>query len=1092
MPNIITHKRSSTSGVVPAATGLSQGELAINIADGKLYTKNNNNSIINLGVTSISGTIITPASGYLQTIAFNNTGDPDLSVRQLAWNNSEGTLALALSDTYEMFLGGELHYRVRNNTGSTILAGTAVYATGLTPGGNNRIEVAPKVADGSIREVRFMGLMTEDCNTGVNGFTTHFGYIRHIDTRGDASANGTTNKLWASGEPSWSEGDILYVHPTVAGKLTKIEPKHSISVAIILNRHQNQGKLFVRPNSYGHLNDNHDVSVSGATNGQFLQYNSSTDYWVPSSSGNFTSLSVNGTGVSISGHTHTVSDITNFNSSVSGLLPVGTANYLSKFGTGGSGLGNSLIFDNGTGVGIGTTTPSGALHVAGLLQGNSIGTTGIIVSNSHASQSANGQDHTSLYINPTFLTSSSNLNNTYGLLISPSSSGQYNTTNSYGLYVNASTLVSGTMNNNYSAAFMGGNVGVGTAAPSARLEVAASGTTSLDVAHFSNSNGVEKAKISLSSAGDGTFSIIDASNNTDIFLTSNASTASYINAGNVGIGTASPSYKLDVAGDAEFGSNNWLKLIDTGSNNGRLVFSNVGSIDSATFLFRNNAGSTEHMRITTGGDVGIGTSSPSGKLHVVGTGLFTSIDINNSVITGQGALTVNGGIVTQGSFVRSSIFGIYGDNNTRIYKADGSTLNYSVSSSGYKHSLGYDVTGNHTSWMVVNNTGVGIGTQAPTSKLHVAGDILATGSFIGGSGTALLPSFEFINDPDTGLFSPAANTIALATSGVERLRINNLGNVGIGTTSPSGKLHVVGTEKVFSVFGNDLTYGGQYPTTTLKGYTWFGKSDGSVGISAHHSNMGTFSSAADFYLFEGFNESVTAYTPICLAAGYDAQLFLNTDLNVGIGTATPYSKLQVNGSLSIAADGQDVSGGGEGIIFGTDGSISSNDNGPGPIFSVDLNNGLRTYGNGGAGNAVILSTDRSNLRVGIGTDTPDSTLHVVGDVNIDGNLTFDSFTESVVSNGNSGTSKTLSLTSGTVHTCTLTGNCTFTMPTATAGKSFSMFLNSGSGNYTASFSGVRWADSAIPTATITASKVDIYSFISDGTYWYGSFSQNYG
>jgi hypothetical protein len=66
------------------------------------------------------------------------------------------------------------------------------------------------------------------------------------------------------------------------------------------------------------------------------------------------------------------------------------------------------------------------------------------------------------------------------------------------------------------------------------------------------------------------------------------------------------------------------------------------------------------------------------------------------------------------------------------------------------------------------------------------------------------------------------------------------------------------------------------------------------------------------------------------------------------------------------------------------------------------------------------------------------------------------------------------------------------MPTATAGKSFSLFLNSGSGNYTATFTGVRWADSAIPTATITASKVDIYSFISDGTYWYGSFSQNYG
>ncbi len=109
-----------------------------------------------------------------------------------------------------------------------------------------------------------------------------------------------------------------------------------------------------------------------------------------------------------------------------------------------------------------------------------------------------------------------------------------------------------------------------------------------------------------------------------------------------------------------------------------------------------------------------------------------------------------------------------------------------------------------------------------------------------------------------------------------------------------------------------------------------------------------------------------------------------------------------------------------------------------------------------------------------------------------GNLTFDSFTESIVANGNSGTTKTLSLDSGTVHTCTLTGNCTFTMPTAVAGKSFTLFLNSGAGNFTAAFTGVRWADSAAPTVTITASKVDLFSFVSDGTYWYGSFSQNYG
>ena len=107
-------------------------------------------------------------------------------------------------------------------------------------------------------------------------------------------------------------------------------------------------------------------------------------------------------------------------------------------------------------------------------------------------------------------------------------------------------------------------------------------------------------------------------------------------------------------------------------------------------------------------------------------------------------------------------------------------------------------------------------------------------------------------------------------------------------------------------------------------------------------------------------------------------------------------------------------------------------------------------------------------------------------------LIFNTFTENIISNGNTGTSMTLSLASGTVHTAILTGNCTFTMPTATAGKSFTLFLNTGTGGYTASFTSVRWSDNTAPTITTTASKIDLLSFISDGTYWYGSFSQNYG
>jgi len=73
MPNTIKHKRSTTAGLVPGTGSIDQAELAINIADGKLYTKNSGNTIINLGVTSISGTYITPNSGnFASSLTVNN------------------------------------------------------------------------------------------------------------------------------------------------------------------------------------------------------------------------------------------------------------------------------------------------------------------------------------------------------------------------------------------------------------------------------------------------------------------------------------------------------------------------------------------------------------------------------------------------------------------------------------------------------------------------------------------------------------------------------------------------------------------------------------------------------------------------------------------------------------------------------------------------------------------------------------------------------------------------------------------------------------------------------------------------------------
>jgi len=99
------------------------------------------------------------------------------------------------------------------------------------------------------------------------------------------------------------------------------------------------------------------------------------------------------------------------------------------------------------------------------------------------------------------------------------------------------------------------------------------------------------------------------------------------------------------------------------------------------------------------------------------------------------------------------------------------------------------------------------------------------------------------------------------------------------------------------------------------------------------------------------------------------------------------------------------------------------------------------------------------------------------------------YTEGVVAIGNSGTAQTISLTNGTLQTCTLTGNCTFTMPTVSAGKSFTLILSTGAGSFTGTFTGVKYAGGTAPTITTTASRWDILTFVSDGTYWYGSIAQ---
>lgn len=192
---------------------------------------------------TVQTTAFTSTLSGIDSIGFDTSAGVTVAAGQLAWNSSDGTFDLGTGYADVVLqIGQEMLYVVRNDTGSVMSKGTAVYCSGVTS--SARIEASPFTADNTVDSTFFLGLATDNFNSGLNGTVTHFGYVRGLDTRGTAVS------AIAVGNENWAVGDKLYAHPTVAGKLTNVEPilpNQKICVASVINRHQSAGVLFVRP-----------------------------------------------------------------------------------------------------------------------------------------------------------------------------------------------------------------------------------------------------------------------------------------------------------------------------------------------------------------------------------------------------------------------------------------------------------------------------------------------------------------------------------------------------------------------------------------------------------------------------------------------------------------------------------------------------------------------------------------------------------------------------------------------------------------------------------------------------------------------------
>ena len=869
------------------------------------------------GALTVAGSNLTTLGGNLTVTGTSWTATPTISGLITATGGLTANGALTANNSFTLGDNGDTGSVNTSSwdistagaiSGVTSLDMSGVLTSTLSSGAPLSIASTAKVVNLNVDQVdnydfnqalqtssspSFAGLtLSGNLTLGVTTVTTSGAQLNYLNAATGTTGTTSTNLVFSTA-PTLTNPIINNINPSSDFTLTQnsINPLVSISSGAVANT------LYLKAGNVGMgttnpLNKLHIEGTGGGSAGIYM------NNAVPSATSN--TLYNNGGSLYWNGSALAAG------SSVSG-----TTNYISKF-TGTNTIGNSIVFDNGTNVGIGTTAPGykievegdvnlgssgiyriGATQVlsrgAGQLSGNLIvgdGGTNFVhtisftgfyntaVGMGALSANTNGYSNTALGRNA-LQSNISGTNNTASgnQALAANTTGNYNVANGMNA-LNQNDIGSNNTALGYSALdqLLGSysdNVAIGYRAAS----VQADGSTNLNSSSQSVYIGSRVMGYSNSDTNAIVIGYLAKGIGSNKVVLGNDSITTTALKGNVGIGTTAPNVKLEVSGGS-------LRLADTynvqwGGTTNYISGSNASNYLS---MVTNN---TEALRVNSSGNVGIGATAPTSKLYVFqgdsssdNIARFSKIDSSTAFVQigdGDTSTSVLVPEIVGRTQTNYSGFRIVGESSYDTVSS--AALRFDarfVGGGGFSTRKLFEWSEDGVARMTMDNAGnVGIGTAAPNVKLEVSGGSLRLADTynVQWGGTT-----NYISG------SNASNYLAMTTNNTEALRVNSSGNVGIGTTAPANTLDIGNGGGIHITAGTPVS-------TTAALYN--------VGGSLYWNGSALASGLSG----SGTTNYMTKFTG---TSSIGNSIVFDNGTNVGIGTTAPAYKLDVNGDANIA------------------------------------------------------------------------------------------------------------------------------------------------------------------------------------------------